>query len=696
MVLASAWGLGRAAWRGRPPAETLALACGVPLLSLACFLLLAGHAAYREAFAAVLAAGILLLWRYRPARPALPRVGWLELPIAVFGLLYLLHALAPEIQPDGTTYHLGLPKVWLRDHGFPAQIGFYEIMPLGMEVVYAAAMSLGGNPKLLSLAFLFAAVPLIRRLGERVEVPPDAARLASVLYFCAPVAGVSGTSSYTDTALVFFTLAALDLLLRWERERRWPLLAAAGLAAGFCYAVKFSGAIIVVPVVGLALWRRKWTAAAVACGAALLSMAPWMARAWYETGNPIAPLGNALFPNESFHIQTELNLARFLREFNGVQGSEIPWALTGGGEKLQGTFGLLFLLAPLALLALRRKSGRTVLALALLLAVPWLGNKGARFLMPASAPLALALASVAPAPVLLPAALLHGLLSWPDVQELYAGRYAWRLKETPWRVALGLEPQSEYLRRTFWEYRVVEKFRPHLRPGDAVLDTYGLPYYYLDTLPVGSLPTRRVDNLVEAIDFAGAASADPYAALSAAFPPAFVRRVRVRGAASIHEIQLLRDGGRLAPSAGWTLESWPNAADGPLAVDGNMATAWKPWEPWREGMYLDVVCGRPERADGVRVVFNRKERSPAIEVYVQGMSRDWTRVASGLPDEAFPALSPPRSATQALKRDGIRYLVIHSHAEGHGIAGKKMDADPAGWNLERVESVDNVHLFRVK
>jgi len=684
VTLAAVWGTGRALWRGAPPSETLAVAAGAPVLSLVIFLLLTVHLAYPLTFGLVLAAGCAGLLKYRPKLPALPRIGWFELPIILFAALYLLHALAPEIQPDGATYHLGLPKTWLREAGFPAQIGFYEIMPLGLETLYAAAMALGGNPKLLSLAFLLLTLPLIRMLG----VEGNAARLASVLYFCAPVVGACGSSSYTDGTLVFFTLAAIVLA-----SRGYP--AAAGLAAGFCYAIKFSGAIVLLPVLGLILWLRRFTGAALAAAAACAGILPWMLRAYVLTGDPIAPLGNALFPNASFHLLSEVQLAEFMRSYHGTPWREMPWSLTVDGGKLQGLFGPVFLLAPLALLSLFRGRRRLLLPLAALLALPWLGNKGARFLMPASVPLALGLASVLPGQVLLPAALLHGFLSWPDVVERYGNRWAWRLRETPWKVALGLESHAEYLGRTLWEYHVAQKFRPWLKPGEPVLDMMGLPYYYLDTLPVGSMPSTLVDNLVRTLVFAEVNVRNPYVAMDARFPLMFLRRVRIRNAPSIQEITIVRDGQRVPPSPQWSFEAWPNPFDGPLALDANLATAWKPWAPPHEGQFLDLVFDRPVPADGLLVAFPRDERSSQTEIYIQSLSRRWQRVAAGLPDDNFPARSVRLAAQAYLKHCGIKYLVIPSGDEGHGPTGRAMDADPLSWNLERVASIDGVLLFRV-
>src|SRR4051794_31574805 len=48
--------------------------------------------------------------------PKLPFPWWLI--YALFGLLYLTNAMAPEHSPDGLTYHLGLVSRYYREHGF--------------------------------------------------------------------------------------------------------------------------------------------------------------------------------------------------------------------------------------------------------------------------------------------------------------------------------------------------------------------------------------------------------------------------------------------------------------------------------------------------------------------------------------------------------------------------------------------------
>src|ERR1019366_6349789 len=109
--------------------------------------------------------------------------------------------------------------------------------------------------KMVEFAFFVATLPLIFRVGRRLGASGLTCLVAAVFYFCAPVAGITGSSSYNDAAGVFFLLAALYLLLG---ERRYLL--PAGVLAGFCYAIKFPGVFVVAGAVFFVAVQRRWKA----------------------------------------------------------------------------------------------------------------------------------------------------------------------------------------------------------------------------------------------------------------------------------------------------------------------------------------------------------------------------------------------------------------------------------------------------
>src|ERR1022692_4133912 len=217
-TIATANALGALLMRRRPAPPEILFALGAAAESVLVFFLILLHLAHWGAFLALGGAAILAAWFFSgtPTAPQpmrIPPAGWVV--FGAYGVWYLVNALAPETIADGITYHLGLPREYLRLGGFPDHITFYDVVPQGMEMLYTVAFSFGRHAaaKLVEFAFFLATLPLIFRVGRRLGASDLACLVAAVFYFCAPVAGITGSSSYNDAAGVFFLLAALYLLL---------------------------------------------------------------------------------------------------------------------------------------------------------------------------------------------------------------------------------------------------------------------------------------------------------------------------------------------------------------------------------------------------------------------------------------------------------------------------------------------------
>ena len=248
-----------------------------------------------------------------------PDISWQRADLAFlpFGLLYLIHALAPETTSDAIAYHLGLPAEWLRAGGFTGRSGFFETIPHGLETLFAAAIPLGGYTaaKLVHFAFFAATVPLIIDVARGFGFD---GRPAALLYFASPVAAMAGTAAYNDAALAFYTLAAFYLLERGGSEHAGP----AGLAAGFCYAIKLSGGVVTLAAAVVLASRRSWRGLA----AIAFMVTPWLAHSWWLSGNPVAPMLLSWFPSPAFHPVTVAGWSEYVRSYGA------SWA---GAERLR-------------------------------------------------------------------------------------------------------------------------------------------------------------------------------------------------------------------------------------------------------------------------------------------------------------------------------------------------------------------------
>ncbi len=705
LVVAACYSLGRFVFASLELPAAVRFGLGATILSHGLLVLFLFGIGFSKLITAVLLVLVIPLFWVRPSRPpwpAAPNTAVFGPVAAVFGAFYLIHALAPEIQPDAAGYHLGLVREWLIHNGFPPRVGFYETLPQGLEMLFAPAFDIGRHSaaKLVHFAFLAATIPLIAATGRELRLASWQTGAAAVLYACSPVVGIAGTSAYNDAALVFFLLAVFYLLLRWDSDRRWQYAAAAGLAAGFCYSIKITGLIAPALAFLFLLWRRRPRTAVLLAAFAALMVAPWMARNAVWTGNPVAPLFNAVFENPYFHIAAERQLSAILRDYSGVRWHEIPLELTVRGGKLQGLIGPVFLLAPLALLGLRRPAGRILLLAGAAVSIPWFLNHGARFAMPGLVFLAMALAVALPRRPAMALALVHAVLALPPMMSLHAEANAWRLRGLPVAAAVRAEPEAEYLRRTLWEFELAELVDRHVPPAGRVFELFATPSSYHDAAAVGPWHSAAAGRMREALRLGAMTGSGVYSELDARWDEREITALRIRLAESvapewsIHEIRL-RGPAASAGRGQWTLSAWPNIWEAPLAADGNFITRWAAREEPRPDMYLQLNFGSAERLSGVTVVATSDENQRHIEFLGRLPEGRWVRLASEPNVLLHPAVDLGRSATGVLKSNGIEYILAPVSGSVFAEIGRAMVTDPARWGVEPLGRVRDVYLLRI-
>ena len=316
-----------------------------------------------------------------------------------FGILYLANSMAPEISPDGSAYHLGLVARYVREHGFHRiTTNMYANLSQGVEMLFVVAFSIGRHSAaaMVHFAFLLALPLLIVAYGLRSGFPV-AAVCAALFVYISPVVGIDGISGYIDVAVACVAFALFYLLQIWAAERDPGLVVPIGLLAGFGYASKYTAVLAVPYALGFLAWKqqrkrapllRPVLVAGLCAGAVML---PWIAKNWIWLGNPFSPFLNAVFPNPYVTVGFEHEYSQMMRIYTLHSRWEIPLQVTVRGA-LSGLLGPLFLLAPVALAALRRRTGRQVLLGALVFGLPYLGNIGTRFLIPPLPFLAVAIA----------------------------------------------------------------------------------------------------------------------------------------------------------------------------------------------------------------------------------------------------------------------------------------------------------------
>lgn len=701
----------------RQEEHLLAFLAGVPLLSLLVFLICAAGVARKGLFLALGAAVLALAFRtgaHRPRGeplPPLPRA-WKRLVFAVSAIyvtLYFSNSMAPELSPDGSAYHLGIVARYLANHGFyHITTNMYANLSQGVEMLFLFAFAFGRHSAaaLVHFAFLLA-LPLTMLAWARRAGHPRAGAAAALFVFVSPVVGIDGISAYNDVAVAAIAFGLFYLLEIWDAERTPALLIPIGFLAGFGYAAKYTAFLAVPYALGFVAWKtwRKHAPLArplltVALCAAL-PMLPWIVKNWVWVGNPFSPFLNALFPNPYVSVGFERDYTAYHRMYELASRWQIPMAVTVRGD-LAGILGPLFLLAPVALLALRHRAGRQLLLAAVPFALPYFGNIGARFLIPALPFVALAMAiELARVRFLAPALVVaHAVLSWPNVIPLYSGINTWRLVKVTWREALRIKDEDAFLHSNLLNYGITRMVERTVPPEEKVL-TF---------TPIADAYTRRDVLTVYQSTSSGVAGGilltplmddvPPQRHLWFRFPARPLRRLRVLQTArgepdnwSVAELRVLHQEVELPRAAHWRLRAWPNPWYVQLAFDNSPVTRWSSTETIHPGMYIEVDFGRTETVDAVLLECSNDQTKVRLRLEGQDARGNWHSLG-GEPEsrERPPIMGLRAAATEELKRRGIRYFLIHDGDYGAEDFRKKA----ALWNIELAGEAFGARLYRIR
>jgi hypothetical protein len=631
---------------------------GAAGLSLAVFGLCAAGLAYPWLMIAGGAA--VIVWRCGRLRfPAISRPPLWVIPFAAYFVLYLCHAMTPEHSPDGAGYHLGLVMRYLQAHGFfRITDNMYAAMPGGIEMLYLFAFPIGQHSAaaVIHLAFLIALVWQMWQHGGPA---------VALLVMASPLVGIDATSAYNDVALAAIAFTLFRLTGKWREQGGMRLAAAIGLLAGFAFATKYTGALAILYAVCVVGWRSRRAGLVTAACAAMIA-APWLIKNQIYLQNPVAPLFNHVFPNPYVMTSFEETYRRIYATGGLESRWSIPWEATVRGG-LGGVLGPVFLLAPIGLLALRRREGRHVWLLVLVFGAGYYGNVGARFLIPALPFLALAmilaLASVPRVAIAL--ALLHAVLSWPAIVPRYARASTWRVERFPWREALRIKPADHYLETHLAGYGVDRMIEQHTRAGATVFTFTPIPEAYTSR-------KIRVEYQAAENKFAGAilwtAIEDTYLPtwrLRFPFPRQSINGLRLvqtgKGQAlwTIHELRVFDGGSELPREADWRLTARPYPWGLPDAFDNSLITFWMCGEFLRPGQFVEVTWGRTREADSVLMESSPNQTDLRLRLEGQDGAGNWRTLAAApeISDAARP-LGLRRAAAAELKRRGIDYVLL--------------------------------------
>lgn len=696
----------------RPERFPLAFLLGASVLHLAVFALLSLKIAYRPVVIGILA--IPMIWAvfkgsWRLKGDAVEPLSK-ELKIfygvifAGFTVLYFFHAWAPESSPDGSGYHLGLVARYLRIHGFEQVItNMYANLSAGVEMLFIPAFAIGkhSSAALVHYAFLVALAMAMFAYGRRIGKPWVGAA-GSLLVYVSPVVGLDGSIAYNDCGVAAIAFSVFYWLEIWDGHRDPRLLIPIGLLAGYCYAAKYTAVAMTIYAFCFVAWKsRRLRQCAIVAACAAVMIGPWAAKNWIYAQNPVAPFFNKIFRNPYRRIVQEQEYNDFLSRYSVENKWTLPLEVTVRGEKTTGLIGPVFLLLPLALLALRFRQGRRLLLPGLLLFLPYLTNVGTRFLIPCLPFFSLALALAVPwTPLLAAIIVFHAVASWPSMIHHYSSPYAWRLDRILWKQAIRKIPQDRYLSQNFGGYGIARMIDDTVPKDARVLAVNGIPDAYTTHEVLVGFQSAFNDDLVDILNMGWEEIRQPTRRLTFKFNERPMRRVRILetgiGAPleefKVNELRYFLHGVELPRDPAWRLRAWPNPWDVQMAFDNSPATRWRSWEVASPGMYIDTDFGKNQFLDEVRLDTSPDYLNVRLQVEMMDQSGNWVKIQSEPRTEDIPApVAIRRWASMELHARGIDYIVMQDTDWG----ADDMREDPESWGFKEIARGHGARIYKV-
>ncbi|TAL10556.1 MAG: hypothetical protein EPO02_07155 [Nitrospirae bacterium] len=249
--------------------------------------------------------------RYRPTGGIFAAaVGGLVMGVTL--LVAWLWATIPPTFFDELEYHLVIPQRALATGELQtAPWVFFTLMPHASDLLLAWGMALGGDLGARAIVFALWVVCVLGAwglaeaiAGSEHAAPSWAAGLVVAALAASPMLWFLATLPFAETGLAVSILIAAAILVSCRGEPR-PWLAL-GLVLGLAVSVKLAGLYWVAGALVAAL-VAGWPARAVfrSMLIVLAMLAPWWARAYAHTGNPVYPLAYGLLGGSPWSEESE-------------------------------------------------------------------------------------------------------------------------------------------------------------------------------------------------------------------------------------------------------------------------------------------------------------------------------------------------------------------------------------------------------
>ena len=494
--------------------EQLFLSFGIGLVvtGYAVFLLGITQSLHNVAIAFLLAFLGLLAFRgwfqSLPCHPSSPAAqsAWDRPAVFLLGAVLLagfLLVLTPETGKDALIYHLAVPKLYLRQHGFffiPGNV--FAGYPLLGEMHYLLALFIQND--ILAKAMHYAVlcgtllgISLFIRFLMRENGFPA---LSILIFVTIPSVFAVSHAAYNDLFVTFFTLAAFYSFLRWSEEKSHIWLILCAIFSGSAAACKYT-ALLLVPLGCLGiLWinfhhktgaLRALRHIALYAAGAFIAGSPFYLKNWIVTGNPFYPFFYDIFGGLGWDADQARLYDLFIQNLGMGKGLMdyllLPWNLSFRAKldspQFDGILGPLFFLTLPFLIGKRHWETpvRVIIVYGFFTFLFWASSaQQIRYLIPLFPPLAIVTGAILTRyrnqkPI-------FGLLILIITGSLiFNGYHLFRdfMKVRPFNVAVGLESRDEFLTRMIPAYPMYRFVNRELPPESRVFLIYMKNFTYL-------------------------------------------------------------------------------------------------------------------------------------------------------------------------------------------------------------------------
>ena len=294
--------------------------------------------------------------------------------LSVCILSCFLLMLTPAVSNDALTYHLAIPKLFLKHHGFYfIQGNLFAQYPLNSEMLFLIGLALQGDILAKGIHFAFALFLLSGMYQfSKCYLPRNTFIILPLLiFFTIPSVFINSHTAYSDIMMAFYTFLTVWAYLNWLYREQMTWLGICGALTGMAIATKYAG--LLMPLIGCLgiLWggrhhgmafREVFRLLLIYIAFVILIGCPFYIKNWIMTGNPLYPFFFNVFGGKGWssvqaryfdYFHHHLGMGRTLKDY-----LLLPWNLSFhavmNSTRFDGILGPVFILTLPFAISLRK------------------------------------------------------------------------------------------------------------------------------------------------------------------------------------------------------------------------------------------------------------------------------------------------------------------------------------------------------